>query len=166
MFLAHDHGEGRRFDRELPDEDRSTPVDGLYVAAPVGDSEAQAITSAGQGARVGRTILADVRREQGYPDALADHWDWVRREDELTGEWADRDRWREYADARRPDDHAVGDERWVELRERELDRRFAAYITGDDIERRTERGQRRLLTHLDDDLILDAAREIAAERED
>jgi len=50
------------------------------------------------------------------------------------------------------------------LREREIDRRLATYVTEDEIERRTERGQRRLLDHVDDELVLERAREIEADR--
>ncbi|MFC5973615.1 FAD-dependent oxidoreductase [Halomarina salina] len=167
MFDTHDHGDGEHehFDRDYPEEDGTTPIDGLYVAAPAGDAEAQAIMAAGHGAGVGRSIVADVRREQGYPEGLADHWDWLRKEAELTGEWADRDRWREYADGQRPEGHEMSDERWESLREQEIDRRFDTYVDEGTVERRAVRGQRRLLDHLDDDLILDAARDIEAARE-
>jgi hypothetical protein len=157
-----DGRDGEEFDRDYADADGTTPVDGLYVAAPAGDADAQAILSAGRGARVARTLLADVRRERGYPEALADHWDWRRREAELSDERADRDRWRDHLDARRPDDHGVGDERWETLREREIDRRFEAYLSRDEIDRLGRRGQRRLLDHVDDELVLEAARDIEA----
>jgi hypothetical protein len=39
------------------------------------------------------------------------------------------------------------------------------YITDDEAERRRKDGQRRLLDHVDDELVLEAAREIEAERE-
>jgi Pyridine nucleotide-disulphide oxidoreductase len=167
MFITHSHGgeEHEHFDREYPDKDGTTPVDGLYVAAPTDDAEAQAILSAGQGARVARTILAEVRRERGFPDDIAEHWDWIRRDANLSGEWADPDRWREWFDGRIPDDHDLDEERLVELREREIDRKFATYLSGEEIERRIERGQKRLLEHIDDDRILDAARDIEAERQ-
>jgi hypothetical protein len=167
MFVTHSHGgeEHEHFDREYPDEDGTTPVDGLYVAAPTDDAEAQAILSAGQGARVARTILAEVRRERGFPDDIADHWDWIRRDSNLSGEWADPDRWREWFDDRIPDDHNLDEERLVELREREIDRKFATYLSDEEIERRIERGQKRLLEHIDDDRILNAARDIEAERQ-
>ncbi|WP_231186824.1 NAD(P)/FAD-dependent oxidoreductase [Haladaptatus sp. DYF46] len=167
MFVTHSHGgeEHEHFDRDYPDEDGTTPVDGLYVAAPAGDAEAQAIISAGQGARVARTILAEVRRERGFPDDIADHWDWIRRDANLTGEWADPDRWREWFDERTPDDPDFDEERLVELREREIDRKFATYLSDEEIDRRVERGQKRLLEHIDDDRILDAARDIEAERQ-
>ncbi|ADJ13889.1 NAD(P)/FAD-dependent oxidoreductase [Halalkalicoccus jeotgali] len=167
MFETYDHdGETHeRFDREYPDEGGSTPIAGLYVAAPAHDAEAQAIMSAGHGARVARTVLADVRRSRGFPDEVAAHWDWIRSDRDLTDEWADRETWREWFDGRVPADHALNEEHFVELREREIDRRFETYLSDEAIEQRIERGHRRLLDHLDDDLVLEKAREIKTERE-
>ncbi len=163
MFVSDDHdGNEERFDRDCPADDGTTPIDGLYVATPAGDAGAQAIVAAGRGGRVARTLVADARRDQGYPDSLTEHWDWVRRESELSGEWADRDRWREHFDDRIPDDPGVGDERLADLREREIDRRLDAYLADEEIDRRTDRGHRRLLEHVADDAILEAAREIEA----
>ncbi|GGN10570.1 NAD(P)/FAD-dependent oxidoreductase [Halarchaeum nitratireducens] len=158
---THEH-----FDREYPDEDGRTPIDGVYVASPTSTADAQAIMAAGQGARTARALIADVRRERGYPAAVADHYDWVRREASRSGEWTTRERWREWFAERAPDDVDLDDERVVELREREIDRRFDAYRTADEIEAAAERGQRRLLDHVDDEYILDAAREIEAARDD
>lgn len=166
MFETHVHDgeEHEHFDREYPDEDGRTPVDGLYVAAPAGEPEAQAIMAAGHGARVARTVIADIRRERGYPDPMADHWDWMRRKRDLEGEWADRERWEEQFDERLPDDHGLGEDRLAELREREVERRLGAYLPDDEVERRSRRGQERLLEHVDDELVLERAREIEAER--
>jgi hypothetical protein len=49
------------------------------------------------------------------------------------------------------------------LRERDIDRRLSTYVTDDEIGRRTERGQRRLLDHVDDELVLERARKIEGE---
>ncbi|GAA0291921.1 NAD(P)/FAD-dependent oxidoreductase [Halarchaeum salinum] len=168
LFETHEHGgeTHEHFDREYPDEDGRTPVDGLYVASPTRTADAQAIMAAGQGARTARALLADVRRERGFPDAVADHYDWVRREATLTGEWATRERWREWFAERAPDDVDLNDEHVVEIREREIDRRLDAYREADEIAAAEERGQRRLLEHVDDEYILEAAREIEAARED
>ncbi|WP_114578929.1 NAD(P)/FAD-dependent oxidoreductase [Saliphagus sp. LR7] len=164
MFVPDDHGEEgeERFDRDCPADDGTTPIDGLYVATPAGDAGAQAVVAAGRGARVARTVIADARRDRGYPEALSEHWDWVRRESELTAEWTDRDRWREHFDDRLPDDSDASDERLRELREREIDRRLDAYLPDEEIDRRATRGHRRLLEHVDDDAILEAAHEIEA----
>lgn len=166
MFETHIHdGEEREyFDREYPDEDGRTLVDGLYVAAPAGEPEAQAVMAAGHGARVARSVIADVRRERGYPDSMAEHWDWIRRERDLDGEWADRERWEEYFDERLPEDHGLEEARLAELRDREVERRLDAYLPADEIERLKRRGQARLLEHFDDGLVLERAREIEANR--
>ncbi|MDS0293737.1 NAD(P)/FAD-dependent oxidoreductase [Halogeometricum luteum] len=165
MFETHEHdGETHEhFDKSYADEDGTTPVEGLYVAAPY-ETGYQASMAAGRGARVGITVVEDARRDRGVPEALANHYDWMRRERELTEEWADRDRWREYIHDRVPDDHGLDEEQLVEMREREIDRRFETYLDDDEVDRRTRRGQRRLLEHVDDDAVLAAARRIEAER--
>ncbi|EMA55853.1 FAD-dependent oxidoreductase [Halococcus thailandensis] len=166
MFESHEHDgeEHEYFDRSYAETDGTTPIDGLYVVSPSAESDRQAIIAAGRGGRVGLAVVDEVRREQGYSEGLADHYDWVRDEVELTGEWAERERWREYADASRPDDHDVADERWTTLREQEIDRRFEQYIGPDEIERRAAAGQRALLEHIDDELVLERASEIDTER--
>ncbi|KTG11516.1 thioredoxin reductase [Haloprofundus marisrubri] len=162
MFVTHDHDgdEHEHFDRSYAESDGTTPVERLYVASPSEEADRQAIIAAGRGARVALTLLDDVRRERGFFEGFAAHYDWVRREAELTGEWAERDRWREYADSQRPDDHEVPDAEWTTLREAEIDRRFETYISDEKIEHQTERGQRRLLDHIDDELIRERAREL------
>lgn len=154
-----------RFDRSYAESDGSTPVDGLYVASPSNEADRQAIVAAGRGARVGLTVVGDARQETGVPASLADHYDWMRQESTLDDEWADRDRWREWYDERRPEDHA-DDDQWTTMRERDIDRRLATYLTDEDIEQRAERGQRRLLEHVDDELVLERAREIDSEAVD
>lgn len=163
MFVPDGHGEREeRFDRNYPADDGTTPIDGLYVVTPAGDAGAQAIVAAGRGAHVARTVIADVRGDRGYPDSLTEHWDWVRRESKLTGEWAERERWREHFDDRVSDDSDASDERLADLREREIDRRLDAYLADEEIDRRATRGHRHLLEHVADDAILEAAREIEA----
>ena len=158
--------ERERFDRSYAESDGATPVDGLYVASPSHETDRQAIVAAGRGARVGLRVVEDVRRERGLPEPLVDRYDWVRRAATLDAEWQDRDRWREWFDGRLPDDHALDAERWEELREAEIDRRTETYLADDDRERRAKRGQRRLLDHVDDELILERARELASESTD
>jgi threonine dehydrogenase-like Zn-dependent dehydrogenase len=167
MFETHEHDgeEHEHFDREYPDDDGTTPVEGLYVASPSEEADRQAIVAAGRGGRVGLTLVDDRRRERGYPGHFTTHHDWVRKESELTGEWTDRDRWVEYADDQRPDDHDVSDDAWAALRDEELDRRFEAYITDEEIDRRDRTSHERLVEHLDDEVVLERAREIEAERE-
>ena len=159
----YDGEERERFVRSYPEPDGTTPVDGLYVASPSEEADRQAIVAAGRGARVGLAVVRDARRATGYPEPVADHYDWVRREAARDAEWSDRDRWREWYDDRCPDDADLDDDRWATLRERHIDRRLATYVTDDEIERRTERGQRRLLDHVDDELVIERAREIEAD---
>lgn len=106
MFVTYEYdGETRtKFDRDYADIEGRTAIDGLYVAAPVSEVNVQAIMSAGQGARVGRSVITDHRLERGYPEALAHHWDWIRPESELADEETARDDWRERFDSRVPDD--------------------------------------------------------------
>jgi threonine dehydrogenase-like Zn-dependent dehydrogenase len=166
MFEEYDHdGETHEsFDSEYADQDGTTPVDGLYVASPSTEADRQAIMAAGRGARVGLRVVEDVREERGYPGSVVDHYDWMREESTLDGEWSDRDRWREWFDEQVPDDHDLDEGRRVELRERDIDRSFGTYLSDEEIEQRGLRGRTRLLDHVDDDLILAAARDIEAER--
>ncbi|UPW02242.1 NAD(P)/FAD-dependent oxidoreductase [Halorussus gelatinilyticus] len=152
-----------RLDRSAIDSDGTTPIDGLYVASPSDEADRQAVVAAGRGARVGLAVVRDARRAAGYPEPVADHYDWVRREAARDDEWADRNRWREYYDGRRPEDADVDDARWETLRERDIDRRFGTYLSDDEIAARTERGQRRLLDHIDDELVVERAREIESD---
>ena len=157
MFETHDHGgeEHEHFDREYPDDDGRTPIEGLYVAGPLAGVGDQAIIAAGHGAQVARILIEDERRALGYWDGVAEHYDWIRREEELTDEWRDRDRWREWIDGNVPDDVALSDEEYERIREGEIDARLATYVERQEVERRTERGHRRLAERLDDELLLD-----------
>ncbi|MFW5940022.1 MAG: NAD(P)/FAD-dependent oxidoreductase [Halolamina sp.] len=167
MFVTHEHdGEPHeRFDREYANADGSTPIAGLYVASPYAETSPQAIMAAGQGARVGVAVVEAARRERGYPEPVADYYDWVRREAERSGEWADRERWLEFYEGRFPDDHDLPDDRVEAIRDREVARRLDQYVTDEEVERRGREGQRRLLDHVDDDIVLEVAREIEAEGE-
>jgi hypothetical protein len=166
MFETYDHdGETHEtFDSEYADHDGTTPVAGLYVASPSTEADRQAIMAAGRGARVGLRVVEDAREARGYPETVSDRYDWMREESALDAEWRDRDRWREWFDEQVPDD-ALSDERRVALREREIDRWRETYLSEEEIEQRGVRGQQRLLDHIDDELVLDAAREIEAERQ-
>jgi hypothetical protein len=109
--------------------------------------------------------IDDRRRERGNPEHFTTHHDWTRKESELTGEWTDRDRWVEYADDQRSDDHGMSDDAWAALRHEELDWRFEAYITDEEIEHREQESHERLGEHLEDEVVLERAREIEAERQ-
>jgi hypothetical protein len=162
--LAYGDEEHEQFDRSYAGIDGTTPVEGLYVASPSIEADHQAILAAGRGARVARRVIEDVRREGGYRGDLVEHYDWVRREAVLDDGWSDRETWREWFDEQLPDEHDLDEERWTELREREIDRFLRTYISEEESKRRDRRGQRRLLDHIDDDLILERAAKLSAAR--
>lgn len=130
--------------------DGTTPVDGLYVAGPIGGAGDQAIIAAGHGATVARALVREARRAEGYRGRFAERYDWLRRAAELEGEWADRDRWREWYDDEAPDDPDA------ELRERYIDDRLDAYLDEAEIAARRTRAHRALAEHLDPGALLDA----------
>ena len=140
-FVEDDEYE--QFDSSLVEQDGGTALDGLYVAGPNAGVADQALIAAGHGAQVGRAIIADVRRAEGYEGRFAEHYDWLRREENLTGEWATRERWQEHLD----DAPDAPDEE--DLRERYIDDRFAKYVDADDREERKRDAHRRLADHLD-----------------
>jgi hypothetical protein len=152
MFEAHEHHGDveERFDPDYPDDDGRTPVEGLYVASPAGARSAQAVVAAGTGAHVARCLVADHRREQGYSGGVAPHYDWLRPESEFTGEWAERDRWREWYD--NESDGPVDETR----RERYVDRAFDTQLSEAEIAERTDRGIRRLVEVIGPERILES----------
>ena len=168
MFETHEHdGETHEFlDPDYPDADGRTPVEGLYVASPAGQRDVQAVVAAGRGAHAARCCIEDRRAERGYPPELAHHYDWVRPDSEFEGEWGDRERWREWFDERVPDDHDADEAHLADLREQYIDDAFATHRSDDDVAAATERGHRRLVEHLDDDVVLERAAEIEAQRAD
>ncbi|HMB51126.1 MAG TPA: NAD(P)/FAD-dependent oxidoreductase [Natronoarchaeum rubrum] len=158
MFEEHEHhGElEERFDPEYPDADGRTPFEGLYVASPAGNRSAQAIVAAGNGAHVARCLLEDHRIAQGYPEGVATEYDWLRQDGEFSGEWADRDRWREWFENEIEDDHGLNDERLEELRERYIDRAFETRLTDAEAQSRADGGVERLVEVLGPERVLDA----------
>lgn len=156
MFTEQEHhGElEERFDHDYPDADGRTDIDGLYVASPAGARSAQAIVAAGNGAHVARSLLADHRREEGYAGGVSPHYDWLRRDAEFSGEWADRDRWREWF-ANEFDADAGDEERFEELRETYLDHAFETRLTEAEADERFERGLERLVDVVGTDRVLD-----------
>lgn len=164
--MQEHHGEREeRFDPDYPDEDGRTPIYGLYVAAPGGLRNEQAIISAGHGAHVARTCIEDNRRAQGYPEGvISRYYDWLRPESEFSGEWADRDRWRTWFENELSDDHEIDPETLADLREDYIDRAFETKLSPDEIDHRCNRAHQRLVEHIDDDVVLDRAREIQSER--
>ncbi|MFC5369166.1 FAD-dependent oxidoreductase [Salinirubrum litoreum] len=157
MFTEEEHhGEvEERFDTEYADADGRTPIEGLYVASPAGDRSAQAIVVAGHGAHVARCLLEDRRHRRGYSGGVAPHYDWLRGDAEFAGEWADRDRWREWFHNEIEADE-VADDRLADLRERYIDRAFETRRTDEEIDEEAERGLRRLVDTIGTDRVLDA----------
>ncbi|QZP37718.1 FAD-dependent monooxygenase [Halobaculum magnesiiphilum] len=160
MFETHDHdGETHRhFARDYADDEGATPVEGLYVASPSPETDAQAIAAAGRGAMVARRVLADVRIADGWWPEAAEGVDWVRREAELTGEWAERERWVEWFDEHHAE-HApvdVDSERFRRVREAYLDEGRSPYLPDEEIEARAASGHRTLAGHLDPEAVVDA----------
>jgi thioredoxin reductase len=144
LFVERD-GESH-LDRTDADADGRTPVDGLYVASPATPTSQQAVMAAGRGARVGRAVTADARRDEGYPEGVADRVDWLRRAETRRDD--ERGRWRDYWDASAPTDADHDD-----LFETELASRLDRYVTADERERRRREAHDRLLDHLDTDRI-------------
>ncbi|MGB9951525.1 thioredoxin reductase [Haloarcula marismortui] len=158
MFETYEHdGEEREtFDREYANADGTTPVPGLYVASPSDEADMQAIIAAGRGARVARRVIADVRIDDGWWEAVADGVDWVRREAELDDEWTERATWVDYFDDRYAEDAPVApeSERFQRVREAVIDERRSSYITPDEIAARTETGQETLAGYLDPEAVV------------
>jgi succinate dehydrogenase/fumarate reductase flavoprotein subunit len=156
MLESDGHG-GTELDPSYPDAEGATPVEGLYVAGPLSGVDDQAIVAAGHGARVGGRLVADARRDDGYWDAVATYYDWVRRDASLTDEWRGRDPWRDHFDAHLSPDGDEYDPAHVErVREAYIDERMAKYATESEIARRTEAGTDRLVASLGADRLLDA----------
>lgn len=164
LFETHrHHGEEReRFDPNYPDDDGRTPVEGLYVASPAGGRSAQAIVAAGNGAHVARCLLADRRRERGYSGGVAPHYDWLRPDSEFSGEWADRDRWREWFENEFDGADDVDDDRLAELREAYIDRAFATRLSDEEVRDRAQNGLRRLVDVVGHERVLAAVGRTAA----
>lgn len=150
------HGEEHeQLDREFPDADGRTPIDGLYVAAPTEQRNAQVVVAAGHGAHVARTLLEDHRAAEGLAGEVAPVYDWLRPETEFSGDWAERERWEQWFDNEMGDSDA--NEAEIErLRERYIDRAFATERSPEEIAELRHEGHRRLAEHLDTEAVLDA----------
>ncbi|WP_101296875.1 NAD(P)/FAD-dependent oxidoreductase [Halegenticoccus soli] len=150
-----------KYDGEYPDRDGRTPVDGLYVAGPLGAAEDQAIIAAGHGAVVGRSAIADARVDDGWWGDAADQVDWVRRAAELDDEWAARETWVEWFDDRFADGAPVdpGDPRFERVREEYIDASLSTYVEPDEIDARAESGHEALAEHVDVEAVVSAVDE-------
>lgn len=164
-LLTEDPDGSTQLDAAALDPVGSTPVEGLYVAGPLGGSGDQAVTAAGHGATVGRAVVEHLRTAEGYWSHFAERYDWLRKETELAGDWADPDHWRDWFDDGAPAD--LDDATRERLRERYVEERFAAYLDTGAVAERRRAGHRALAEHLDPDAVLaavddDRIREYAA----
>lgn len=143
------------FDRSYPNHDGTTPIPDLYVASPAAEAQ-QAITAAGRGARVAREVITDARVDDGWWAAAAEGVDWLRREAELDGEWADRAAWVEWFDEYYGEDAPVevGSDRYERVRAARIDGRLSSYIDQDEEERRATTAHERLAGHLDPEAVV------------
>lgn len=139
-----------------------TAVEGLYFAGRLGTSEDQVMIAAGQAAETALGVIHDVRRDAGLPEDLATHYtDWVFVEGSIV------DDWEEYVREEFPDrvaDADLSESRFEELQSQYVDRKVTQAITPQEQRERKRRGHRRLVEHLNDEVVLERAREIEAER--
>jgi thioredoxin reductase len=158
LFVEHEHhGEVEdRFDADYADEDGRTPIDGLYVASPSDARSAQAVVAAGNGAHVARSLIEDRRRARGLSGGVAPEYDWVRQASEFTGEWADRDRWREWFENELADEHGLDDDAVAELREDYVADAFETRVDDAEADERADAGLARFVDVVGYDRVLDA----------
>ncbi|UVE52286.1 FAD-dependent oxidoreductase (plasmid) [Haloferax larsenii] len=158
MFDTHEHhGEvHEEFDREYADADGRTPIEGLYVAGALAGYGEQVLIAAGHGMAVGRELVANIRRDEGYWEEAAPHYDWMRRRASLNYDWDDEEVWQQrFADHRLPNDHDIKQERLEHVREQEIEFVKSAHLEASEIERRRERAHRRLAAQLDEKFLLE-----------
>jgi len=147
-------------DPDLAGEGGETPVDGLRLAGPTAGVESQISVAVGHGARVGVALIEAYRRtEEEIWEGSASYNDWVVQQGRYAG-----DEWLETATGWHLDaapenlDDETARERARELAKQQQDQQ----IDEADVERRTERAHRRLLDHIDDDLIREYAADLKA----
>ncbi|POG57190.1 FAD-dependent oxidoreductase [Haloferax marisrubri] len=159
MFERHVRKKGthERFDGSYADADGRTPVEGLYVAGGLADRGDLVLLAAADGMRVGRLVVDDARREFGYWEEATPHMDWLRRIPDDSDDWDEERSWDEWFDYHRlPDDRDLDPDRVARVKARELAFVERSRLERDEIDRRAERGHRRLADHLDDEVLLDA----------
>ncbi|WP_231185214.1 FAD-dependent monooxygenase [Haladaptatus sp. DYF46] len=170
----HYNGEAYEIlDQKVIGDDGRTNVDGLYVAGSLAKAGSQALTNAGHGATVGLTIIEDDRRDRGFPNELAAAYhDWVVVEGGYGGDDWEQNLHDQFDDAL-PEETNLSEREIDELRSEFVDEHRAWQITPGEKERRRVEGYRKLaarldanllLEQLDDDHVLQRARQIDAER--
>jgi choline dehydrogenase-like flavoprotein len=147
-------------DPDLAGERGATPVDGLWLAGPTAGVESQIAIAVGHGARVGVAVIEAYRRvEEGIWAESASYTDWVVKQGRYAGEeWLEAvTGWHLEA---APDDV---DDATARERARALARdQQAQQINEAEVDHRTDRAHRRLLDHLDDEVIRAYARGLDA----
>lgn len=132
-----------------------TPVSGLYVAGALAQDHAQVQLHAGHGVEVALSLIADQRRERGFPDELATAYhDWTVLEDGYGDEEWESDL-RDQFDEAMGDDSSLPEETAARLREEWVDEHLAWRLTAAKQDRKRADGQRELARCLDEDVLLD-----------
>jgi len=134
-------------------DDGRTEIEGLYAAGWMTDETVhQVVVSAGHGAHAAISLVRD-DIEARYWQAVADLYvDWVVDDDRYAGddEWhADTEEWFEDEVRREDVDEGIAADALAHLKAEFLDR----CLPDEERERRDREGQRKLLEHLDDDVI-------------
>lgn len=147
-------------------DDGRTAVDGLYVTGWMSNETVHQVgVNAGHGARVGLALSRDDMSERYWPAVGERYVDWVVHEGRYGGEgwdehiedWFDREM--------RPDEE-IASER-IEKARNDLAAEFLDRCIGSEKQQRKDReGQLLLLEQLDDEVVLERAREIDAARVD
>jgi hypothetical protein len=138
----------------LRTEKGRTGVDGLYAAGwMTADTVHQAVVNAGDGARTALTLVRDEMSERYWPALGERYVDWVVDEGRYGGDGWDQhiDEWMQRELLPADVDDALIEQAREDVAAEFLDRQ----ISDAEKERRQREGQRRLLAHLDDDVIAD-----------
>lgn len=143
-------------DPSAVDADGRTPVEGLYVAGPLGGGPDQALVAAGHGARVGHAIAVAAREDQGYwPGIASEYYDWTPRAGAYEAGWEESVA--NWVRGTVPDDvtSAPAPVAVDAVVEAEVEHERASALTVEEASERRSEAQLALLDHLDDDVIRD-----------
>lgn len=156
MFETYEHdGEKHeRFDRGYPEMDGTTPVDGLYIASPSEEADAQVIIAAGRGGRVATQLIRDVRLEdEGFWEEVVDHHrDWVFLEEGYgDDDWEKKVRKHFRETIPESSDHSNA--KLDLLEDQHVAEKLSQLMSREEQEERRTEGQRALATRLDDDVL-------------
>ncbi|WP_330632954.1 FAD-dependent oxidoreductase [Halocatena halophila] len=162
---CHDGETHEHFDSEYVREQGRTPIDGLYVAGGLAGHGEQALIAAGHGMTVGRALLEDVRRADGWWDEVAPHYDWRRRTESFQHDFDDTEALHELFDATRlPDDHNIDDSVHERVRATAIELFTNSHIDRDTVDQRIAEGYDRLVAQLDQSQLLERIDDDVIER--